>query len=79
MENIKAQNTKLTEKQIEELKSTLVIAENWFAVCYSLDSTPIALFSEEQHAIAYRDYFTATSIVKPWAVVLNNHKGFSRC
>lgn len=64
----------LSEEEIKELKTIGIVAENWFAVCYDKNSKPIALFSEEDYAKAYRDQFTATSIIEPWPMTIKDYR-----
>jgi hypothetical protein len=64
----------LTPEEIESLKSVGIVAENWSAVSYSENETPYAFFREEQHAIAYRDKFSATSIVAPWPMKIRDYR-----
>lgn len=70
MNNIK----KLNSEELEALKSIGVVAENWFAVCYNGNTKPFALFDSEEHAKAYRDRFSATSIVEPWPMVIKDYR-----
>lgn len=65
---------RLTSQEIEELKTVGIIAQNWYAVSYNSNSTPIAIFSNEEYAIAYRDKFTATSIVEPWPMIVRDYR-----
>lgn len=65
---------KLSTEEIDALKSVGVIADNWYAVCYNENAMPIALFDDEASAKAYRDQFTATSIVVPWPMVLKDYR-----
>jgi hypothetical protein len=66
--------SKLDENEIEALKTIGIIAENWFAVLYNRESNPIAIFADELHAIAYKDKFTATSIIEPWPMVIRDFR-----
>jgi hypothetical protein len=66
--------TELTDDELSALKSVGIIAANWWAICYNENTMPIALFQDEQHAKAYRDQFTATSIVIPWAMKIKDYR-----
>lgn len=65
---------RLTPEEIDALKSVGIIAENWFAVCYNENAMPTALFCNEDYAKAYRDKFTATSIVVSWPMVIKDYR-----
>jgi hypothetical protein len=65
---------KLTNEEVDALKSVGVIAENWYAVSYANTQKPIAIFCNEDYAKAYRDKFSATSIVEPWPMVIKDYR-----
>jgi len=65
---------KLTLEELEALKSVGIIAENWFAVTYDETQMPFALFNNEQHAKAYRDQYSVTSIIKWYNVFRKDFK-----
>lgn len=62
----------LTEGELKALKKIGVIAANWYAVTYDETQMPFAIFENEPHAIAYRDKFSATSIVEPWPMIIKD-------
>jgi hypothetical protein len=62
----------LTTEELKALKSVGVIAENWYAVQYDETQMPFAIFDNEPHAIAYRDKFSATSIIEPWPMIIKD-------
>lgn len=65
---------KLTPDEIKQLSSVGIIAQNWFAVCHDSTQMPIAIFCSEEYAIAYRDKFSATSIIEPWPMVIKDYR-----
>jgi hypothetical protein len=69
---------KLKEDEIQALSSVGVTARNWYAVCYTENETPIALFDNEASAIAYRDQFSATSLVIPWPMIIKDYRHLQR-
>lgn len=62
----------LTEDELTALKKIGIIAANWYAVTHDENQMPFALFDNEGYAIAYRDKFSATSIVEPWPMILKD-------
>jgi len=68
----KLKSSELSTEELSLLKSVGIIAANWYAVCYPDNTMPIALFADEESAKAYRDQFTATSIVEPWPMILRD-------
>ena len=62
----------LSEKEIEELKTVGVIAENWYAVTYNKNSKPFAIFHTKDYAEAYKDRYCATAIVEPWPMIIKD-------
>lgn len=67
-------SNKLTDEEIESLKTIGIIAKNWYAVQYDKNSTPFALFDSEEYAIAYRNQFCATAIVEPYAMKIRDYR-----
>ena len=63
---------KLTHEEIEGLKTVGIIAENWHAVIYPNARVPVAIFREESDAVAYRDQFTATSLIETWPMKIRD-------
>lgn len=59
----------LTNEELEALKSAGIIAENWYAVTYSLERMPFALFESKEIAEAYRHQFCRTALIEPWPMV----------
>lgn len=62
----------LAEGELKALKKIGVIAANWYAVTYDENQMPFAIFDNEPYAIAYRDKFSATSIVEPWPMIIKD-------
>ena len=65
---------KLTLEELEALKSVGIIAVNWFAVTYDETQMPFGLFNNEQHAKAYRDQYSVTSIIEPWPLIIKDYR-----
>jgi hypothetical protein len=68
----------LTQDEIDGLKTVGVIAENWYAISYDKNTKPYALFQNEDHAMAYRDQFSITSIVEPWPMIVKDYRKGSK-
>jgi hypothetical protein len=62
-----------SKEEIDALKTSGTLAENWFAVTYSTDEkskTPVAMFGDREIAERYRDEFHKTAIVDPWPMII---------
>lgn len=68
----KAEESELSTDELNALSSIGVVAKNWYAVSYSGNSMPYAIFDNKECAEAYRDKFSATSIVEPWPMVIKD-------
>lgn len=68
----KAEESGLSADELNALSSIGVVAKNWYAVSYSSNSMPYAIFDNKECAEAYRDKFSATSIVEPWPMVIKD-------
>lgn len=68
----KEEESELTQDELNALSSVGIIAKNWYAVSYSKNQTPFAIFESIEYARAYRDKFSATSIVEPWPMVIKD-------
>lgn len=66
--------SKLSEEEIAAAKEAGIIVQNWFAVCISENRMPYAFFESELYANAYRDQFSATSIVQPWPMLIKDYR-----
>lgn len=64
--------TELDEGELSALKSIGVIAANWYAVSYDINQMPFAIFASKEYAEAYRDKFSATSIVEAWPMIIKD-------
>jgi hypothetical protein len=74
----KREEENLTTEELEALKTIGVIAENWHAVSYNENSMPYALFQNKEYAVAYRDTFSATSIITPWPMIVKDYRKSNR-
>lgn len=68
----KVEESELTRDELNALSSIGVTAKNWYAVSYHKNSYPYAIFESKEYAEAYRDKFSATSIVEPWPMVIKD-------
>lgn len=63
----------LNTEELRALESVGKKAENWYAVMYNENSMPFALFATKEYAEAYRDQFSATSIVEAWPMIVRDY------
>lgn len=64
----------LSNEEIKALESVGKKAQNWYAVMYTENSMPFAIFQDKEHAKAYRDQFSATSIIEPWPMIVRDYE-----
>jgi hypothetical protein len=64
--------TEMDEDELNALKSVGIIAANWYAVSYEGNQMPYAIFSSKEYAEAYRNQFSATSIIEPWPMIVKD-------
>lgn len=68
----KEEESELTQDELNALSSVGIIAKNWYAVSYSKNQMPFAIFESIEYAKLYRDKFSSTSIVEPWPMVIKD-------
>jgi len=58
----------LTTEEIIAAKKAGINLQQFFAVSYNEDSTPIAIFDSKLNAIAWKDEMCRTALVIPYAL-----------
>lgn len=63
----------LSDEDVKALESVGKKAQNWYAVMYHENGTPYAIFAKKEYAEAYRDQFSATSIIEAWPMLVSDY------